>query len=648
VAEPAAAAIRAEGLVKSYGMQPVVDGVSLSVAPGEIFGLVGPDGAGKTTTLRMLASILPPTAGHVWIDGFATDRQQAQVKRHLAYMSQRFALYPDLTVAENIAFYADLYGVPRRERAARVPELLAFSAMAPFTARRAGQLSGGMKQKLQLICALVHTPRVLLLDEPTNGVDPVSRRDFWLILYRLLEKGVAILVSTAYLDEAERCHRLGLLERGRLLACGSPEQIKALLPGGLLAVRTSQARHAARLLRQRGGFESVTVFGDTLQVRSHDPQAAEGAVRAQLAEAGIACEEVRRAAPSLEELFVSLIGRSQGPEAPIRFSPLQSPADPAAPAVTVERLVRRFGRFTAVDGISFRVPRGQVFGFLGPNGAGKSTTIRILCGLLRPSAGRATVAGLDVSTRAEAVKRLIGYMSQKFSLYEDLTVDENLTFFGGIYGLRGAELRRRRHWALAMAGLEDHRRRPAALLSGGWRQRLALACAILHEPPIVFLDEPTSGADPISRRRFWDLIYAMAETGVTVFVTTHYMDEAEYCDRLALIYRGALIALGTPAELKAGRAAETILDVRCPRPQELLRQIAALPEVRQAALFGAGLHVRVHDAATAEAAIRAALSHLPPPELQIAPIPPSLEDVFVALIEATDRKLSAAAEARHA
>jgi ABC-2 type transport system ATP-binding protein len=310
------------------------------------------------------------------------------------------------------------------------------------------------------------------------------------------------------------------------------------------------------------------------------------------------------------------------------------------PAVQVEHLTRRFGSFTAVDDISFTVQKGEIFGFLGPNGAGKSTTIRMLCGLLGPTSGSGTVGGCDISLEAEKIKLQIGYMSQKFSLYEDLTVTENIDFYGGIYGLAGSRLAERRNWALTMAGLVDHRTSLTAILSGGWKQRLALACAILHEPPIIFLDEPTSGVDPLSRRRFWDLIYAMAEQGITVFVTTHYMEEAEYCDRIALIYGGRMIASGSPMELKTEAMQDKIIDLHCPDPQALIGPLKELPEIRDASLFGTGLHLVAPDAAAAEAAVRRLLEGLGLTGIAMETIMPSMEDVFISLIEAVDRRSS--------
>jgi len=482
-------AIQLTNLTKRFGDLTAVEGLSLNIPQGELFGLVGSDGAGKTTTLRMLTGVLDASSGQATVLG--CDCQNLEpVRSRLGYMSQRFGLYPDLTVMENIRFHADIFGVAKAEWTARADRLLAMSGLLPFTKRRAGALSGGMKQKLGLCCALIHTPAVLFLDEPTNGVDPVSRRDFWRILDTLLAEGVTVVVATAYLDEAERCHRVGLLHHGRLMACDSPQNLKQLAD----------------------------------PILTH---------------------------PTLEDVFIAVLG--EGADTAVRRRPapaLQS----AEPAVVLDRLTRRFGDFTAVNGISLSVPKGEIFGFLGPNGAGKSTTIRMLCGILEPSSGSGKVAGLDIGQAAERIKESIGYMSQKFSLYEDLTVAENIAFYGGIYRLPARELAQRADWVIEMAGLAERRNSKAGELSAGWRQRLALGCALLHRPPIIFLDEPTAGVDPLNRRRFWQLIHSLAAEGVTVFVTTHYMDEAEYCDRLALIYRGELVAIGTPQALKQQRA----------------------------------------------------------------------------------------------
>jgi len=501
--------ISASNLTRRFGELIAVDSLSLHVPQGELFGLIGSDGAGKTTTLRMLAGILDPSGGELSVLGHRYPSQVEKVHDHIGYMSQRFGLYPDLTVAENISFYADIFGVTGSQRRERTEQLLTFSGLKDFTARQAGRLSGGMKQKLGLCCALIHKPRLLLLDEPTNGVDPVSRRDFWRILRELHAEGVTIVVATAYLDEAGRCDRVGLIHGGRLIACDTP----AVLTGN-------------------------------------------GAV-------------------SLEDLVIGRIGPSTpfgtAQDKPLRehvsgfnhhvdsSNELRLVSGVEPPAVILDHLTKRFEAFTAVDAISLSVPKGQIFGFLGPNGAGKSTTIRMLCGILAPTSGSGSVAGFQIARQPERIKENIGYMSQRFSLYEDLTVEENIAFYGGVYRIPAQRLKERTEWVVRMAGLTERRNSLAGELSGGWRQRLALGCAILHEPAIVFLDEPTSGVDPLSRRSFWELIRSMAADGVTVFVTTHYMDEAEYCDRLALIYRGELVAVGTPLELKQGRAVDGAL-----------------------------------------------------------------------------------------
>jgi ABC-2 type transport system ATP-binding protein len=531
----------------------------------------------------------------------------------------------------------------RRERAVRLEELLDFSNMRPFRKRQAGKLSGGMKQKLQLICALIHTPEVLLLDEPTNGVDPVSRRDFWRILYRMLKGGVAILVTTAYLDEAERCNRIGLMDRGRILVQDSPEKVRQSMTMNILTVRSEQTRQACRILRRElADAVSVDLFGDSIHIVCRDVDQTIKMANTILEKENISIHEIRRTPPSLEDVFVNTIVAPEGDD-PGSLS-VEGAADPHPPessqegdAVRVQDLTRRFGDFVAVDRLNLTVSPGEIFGFLGPNGAGKSTTIRMLCGLLSPSDGGGRVAGCDIVGQAEAIKQRIGYMSQRFSLYEDLTVSENINFYGGIYGLEGRRLSVRKAWAIRMAGLEGRETQPTRLLAGGWKQRLALACAILHRPPIVFLDEPTSGVDPLSRRRFWNLIYDMAGRGRTVFVTTHYMEEAEYCDRVAMIYRGRMIALGTPRELKNRLVDETILDMRCPQPQDLMDALSAVEGIRDVALFGAGLHLKVDDADIAQRRIRRLTDNLKQPDVSVTRIDPTMEDVFVALIEKEDR-----------
>lgn len=635
-------AILAEGLTKRYADRCVVDRLDLRIEAGEIFGLVGPDGAGKTTTLRMAAGLLAPSAGKAWIDGLDVRMQARAAKPRFAYMSQRFGLYPDLTVGENLRFYADLYGVRRDERRERIPSLLSFSRLASFVKRKAGDLSGGMKQKLQLACALVHSPSVLLLDEPTNGVDPLSRREFWKILHRLLAQKVAILISTAYLDEAERCNRVGLLNDGRLLITGTPQQIRNSIPASTLSIRSSQARTIHRLIQEHLPHTQTVLFGNRIHIlQENGREDMEPAISRWIADAGLSADSISRQPLGLEDVFVRLLDRPDMALSQTALHPAPGRREFSFDrAVSVANLTRRFGAFVAVDHIQLDVQKGEIFGFLGPNGAGKSTTIRMLCGLLSPSEGGGTVAGFDIGTEAEAIKQQIGYMSQKFSLYDDLTVRENLAFYGGIYGLKQGVLADRIRWAIQTTGLDAFADAPTRSLAAGIKQRLALCSALLHEPPIVFLDEPTSGVDPLSRRRFWDMIHELAETGISILVTTHYMEESEYCDRLALIYHGRIIALGTAGELKQRLAHRTILDIRCAgAAQDALEVAASSPHVADAALFGSGIHVVVDDAERATQTLMDAFRRRDIRIESVAPVSPDMEDVFVSLIEETDRNL---------
>lgn len=637
-------AIQVQNLTRRFGDQVVLDDLNFTVHFGEIFGIVGPDGAGKTTTIRILSSIMKPTGGQVSICGFDTVKNSDQVKERIAYMSQRFGLYSDLTVLENIELYADLYGTDRKKWNTRLSELLDFSNMKPFVNRHAGKLSGGMKQKLQLICALIHTPQVLLLDEPTNGVDPVSRRDFWKILYRLLKENVAILVTTAYLDEAERCSRVGLIDHGRFLSIGTPDEVKQLMKEKIISIHSRNARQIQRILKNAQQFEDVNMFGDSVHVVCQNIPSTQTNIISLLKSHGMTWDNIQEQKPTLEDVFVchlketTLIPDTFQNQPLFQFTYQENlKKTNNGIAVSVKNLTRRFQNFIAVNQISFEVQTGEIFGFLGPNGAGKSTTIRMLCGLLEPSEGEGQVAGFDLATQPEQIKKHIGYMSQKFSLYEDLTVEENLNFYGGTYGLTGKKLKERKEWAILMAGIESFLKRPTSILSGGWKQRLAMACAVLHEPPIIFLDEPTSGVDPISRRKFWELIDHMAGSGITVFVTTHYMEEAEYCDRLALIYKGKLIAFGTPSELKTRFMTDHILDIRCTHPQNIIDKLSQIPGIFDVALFGAGIHVRCQHLEKVEFAIREAFTNMGMIPNSIQKIDPTIEDVFVSLIEETDR-----------
>ena len=467
--------IEVNGISKSYGKVKALQDVSFSVGKGEVFGLIGPDGAGKTSMFRILCTLLLADEGTASVDGFDVVKRMTDIRKRVGYMPGRFSLYQDLTVEENLEFFATLFGTTVDEGYDSIKAI--YSQIERFKDRKAGALSGGMKQKLALSCALVHQPSVLFLDEPTTGVDPVSRKEFWEMLSMLKERDITIVASTPYLDEVRQCERVAFLSEGKVMGIDKPEiildQFKDIFnPPGL--------NHGDRLLDVNGHAVN------------------------------------------------------------------QEPV----PVIQVEHLVKAFGDFHAVDDISFSVKRGEIFGFLGANGAGKTTAMHMLTGLNQPTSGTGRVAGFDIRTEHEQIKKHIGYMSQRFSLYEDLTVAENIRLFAGIYGMQKDEIARKTDELLKQLKFEDHKNDLVGSLPLGWKQKLAFSVSIFHEPAIVFLDEPTGGVDPATRRQFWELIYEAAARGITVFVTTHYMDEAEYCDRISIMVDGKISAMGTPEELK--------------------------------------------------------------------------------------------------
>jgi ABC-2 type transport system ATP-binding protein len=554
--------VEAVELRKSFGAGPArvaaLRALRARVHRGRITGLVGPDGAGKTTFLRLVAGLLLPDAGGLRVLGIDTAAGADRLRGRVGYMPQRFGLYEDLSVSENLELYADLYGLSPTERESRFAELRRFTGLGPFGSRLAGRLSGGMKQKLGLACTLVQPPELLLLDEPSVGVDPISRRELWKIVLRLVAGGMSVVWSTAYQDEAERCDDVIVLHEGQLLAAGRPAELLEPVRGRAFTLTStaSQRRRAARRAKALPGVLDAGVQGRSVRVLL-----AEGArcpePRELLPEADGLPDHLEPVAPRFEDVFVTLLHeRMSATPRPVpavdrdRIA-ADAPRAPDSPAVIeIRDLTRDFGDFRAVDRVSFEVARGEIFGLLGPNGAGKSTTFRMLCGLLPPSSGQARVLGIDLRRSAPRARARIGYMSQRFSLYGALSVGQNLRFFGSAYGLRGARQRARIAWALEALDLASLVERTSDDLPVGFKQRLALGVALLHEPEILFLDEPTSGVDPLTRREFWDRINGLAEAGVTVMVTTHFLDEAEYCDRLGIIDRGRLIALGSPDELK--------------------------------------------------------------------------------------------------
>ncbi|MGR4869757.1 ATP-binding cassette domain-containing protein [Variovorax sp. LARHSF232] len=558
--EDKAPALVAQGLHKRFAIKgkaaPVValQDLSLRVPAGALTAFVGPDGAGKTTLLRLAAGLLRADEGSLQVLGIDVAKEPQAVQDRISYMPQRFGLYEDLSVQENLDLYADLHGVPRDERRARYARLLEMTDLGRFTTRPAGKLSGGMKQKLGLACTLVRSPQLLLLDEPTVGVDPLSRRELWQIVEQLVQdEHLSVIVSTAYLDEAERCAQVFVMHEARLLAQGTPGQIREQAQGLCFVAKAPPGMPArslqARLLDAPAAIiDAVPEGGDVRFIRraGADAQALEALLQ------GAPAEPVPA---RLEDGFMVLLRAQQPASSTATATAPAADAASAAPSgevvIEVKDLVRRFGDFTAVASTSFQVRRGEIFGLLGPNGAGKTTTFRMLCGLLPASSGFLQVAGVNLRhARAQARSR-IGYVSQKFALYGNLTVAENLSFFGGAYGLRGERLDRRVRAVLEEFDLRGQEDATSGQLPGGYKQRLAMATGLLHEPEILFLDEPTSGTDALARREFWRRITALAAAGVTVIITTHFMEEAEYCDRIVIQDAGKLLAIGTPQEVRA-------------------------------------------------------------------------------------------------
>jgi ABC-2 type transport system ATP-binding protein len=531
-------------LVKTFDTSVAIDHLNAQVLAGTITGLVGPDGAGKTTLIRMLAGLLHRTSGKINVLGFDPTTDPEGIRARIGYMPQRFGLYEDLTVRQNLDLYADLRNVVGQEKETSFERLLTFTDLKEFQTRKAGALSGGMKQKLGLGCALVGKPDLLLLDEPGVGVDPISRRELWKIVQELVADGIGVVWSTAYLDEAELCQSVILLHEGRKIFDGKPLELTDRVRSRTFHLRVSGNRRKilAEALRSPAVVDGV-VQGDSVRVVLKENAKKEELNRLS------DDSTLQPVTPRFEDAFIDALGGLPKTESLVAQSMRQLEHD-NGDVIEAKELTKRFGNFVAADHITFSVKRSEIFGLLGPNGAGKSTTFKMLCGLLKPTAGTARIAGYDFQGSASAARNRIGYMAQKFSLYGDLTVKQNLEFFSGIYGLRGEKRTTAIDQMINVFALKPHLERSSGQLPLGFKQRVAMACALMHGPDVLFLDEPTSGVDPITRREFWSHINGLVEKGVTVMVTTHFMDEAEYCDRIGLVYRGKLIALDSPDKLK--------------------------------------------------------------------------------------------------
>jgi ABC-2 type transport system ATP-binding protein len=527
--------IEIKGLSKQFSphTSPALQDINATIAQGQIVGLVGPDGSGKTTLIRLMAGLLKSSKGNILIEGYDTIRDAEEIHEKTGYMPQKFGLYEDLTVLQNLNLYADLRGVVGPLRKETFERLLHFTGLAPFTGRLAKALSGGMKQKLGLACALIKTPKLLLLDEPSVGVDPISRRELWKMVTDLVKEGVSVVWSTAYLNEAQDCSTILLLNNGKLLYAGDPQTFTDKVLGRTFAVTNisgDRRRLLFELLKNKNVMDGV-IQGRDLRI----------VLRTAVPFEGVPVP------PRFEDAFVDLLGGGPGGTS-LLAEKVSSISDHDTTVVLAEGLTKKFGSFTAVDHISIEVKKGTIFGLLGPNGAGKTTTFKMLCGLLSPTSGTASVMGVDLQKAPAVARSHIGYMAQKFSLYGNLSVLQNLNFFAGIYNIKEPQIQIDE--MIEIFNLKPYLRATADTLSLGYKQRLALACANMHHPSVLFLDEPTSGVDPITRREFWNHINGLVSKGVTIMVTTHFMDEAEYCDMIALVYRGKIINQDTPNNLK--------------------------------------------------------------------------------------------------
>ena len=661
-----------ESVTKRFGAVIALDDLSVTVPTGRVTALVGPDGAGKSTLLRLLAGAMRATSGQVRVGGINVARYPGAVQARIGFVPSRRLLYGDLSVAENLRFFADLYPGDPEETRQRREALLDLVDLTRFAGRLAGNLSGGMRQKLALACALQHGPAVLLMDEPTTGIDPLARRDLWRLFHRLNRDGLTIILATPAMDEATRSHEVVFMAGGRAVARGSPHELRGHAAGRVVAYVASPLSTAAAVARRLEGVESVQPRGDRLHLLLDEARAAEpAAIARRLEDAGVAVRSFAPVEPSLEDVYVALTTGAKGvgagsaivlrvrapsPSAAgegSRTAPTLNPSPAAAgegsttpppagaaDAIVIETsdLTRRYGDFTAVNRVSLAVRQGAIFGLLGPNGSGKTTMIRMLCGVLEPSDGTARVLGYDLPRDAARLKHSIGYMSQKAGIYDEMTVREHLRFYAGLYDVPrdrvGGAIDRAVDRSSTLAGWVAT---VAGAMPVGARQDLAFACATIHSPRLLFLDEPTADMSPVARRTFWDGLYQLAGEGVTIMVTTHYLDDAVYCHELALMHRSNLVAAGTPDALVDGLP-NALVEVSCPAPHAALELLDDLDGVAETALFGDALHVLLVPGiapADAVARIEARLVGAGVAVSRIAAVRPTLDDVFAAVAGTT-------------
>jgi ABC-2 type transport system ATP-binding protein len=634
--------IRVDNLQKNYGNFSAVRGIHFEVYPGEVFGLIGPDGAGKTTTFHILGGVMESSAGQVDVMG----KKPRHARLDIGYLTQQFSLYLDLSIDENLHYVARLRKVSEANLRQRRGKYLKLMNLDQIGDRLAGQLSGGMKQKLALCCALIPQPQILLLDEPTTGVDPVSRREFWDVLAALASEGMTIVVATPYLDEAERCNRIALMYDGQIQEIGTLSQLRSHLGLQRLEIRTKDIPATEAMLlpmvsRDGSPIADVQTFGDRLDVLVDNPQTAEELVRDAIAQQSIPLASLQITEATLENVFVTRL-RQQGSDPP--FIPLPRIKSSQAPihssinpriAIGARNLCKTFGSFRAVKDINLEIHYGEIYGLLGANGAGKTTTIKMLCGLLPASSGEISLAEQSRDLRGQELRKRIGYMSQKFTLYDDLTVVENLEFYCGVYEVPSRYRRQKIDWVMEICGLVGQERMLTGRLPGGWKQRVAFGASVMHEPEILFLDEPTSGVDPLARRQFWRLINDLARQGTAVLVTTHYLEEAEQCNRMGFMVAGELVIQGSPSEIKAAQPGQ-LIELRVNHNQQASDVLKTRLDRWRVAIFGDRLHVVLDRPDTEIPVVKAILAEADIKLQSLRSVPFSLEDAFISVVERTE------------
>ncbi|MBW4673445.1 MAG: ATP-binding cassette domain-containing protein [Desmonostoc geniculatum HA4340-LM1] len=637
---PPTEVIQVRGLHKQYKRLAAVRGIDLSVNKGEMFGLIGPDGAGKTTTFHILGGVMEATAGEVLVFG-----QPARDARLVTgYLTQQFSLYLDLSIDENLRYAAGLRQVADELFWERRHKYLKLMNLEQFSDRLAGQLSGGMKQKLALCCALISQPKVLLLDEPTTGVDPVSRREFWDVLAELSAEGMTIVVATPYLDEAERCHRVALMYGGQIQEIGTPAALRASLGLHRLEVRTSNLEMSEQVLSQsvQADIVDVQTFGDRLDVLVKDVAVGETQVRKLLQQHHLPSPSIEHRELTLENVFIARLRQQESTPEFIPFpryrggrkdgKNIKSSGRTSDIGIYAHNLSRVFGKFQAVKSVNLEIRYGEIFGLLGANGSGKTTTIKMLCGLLKASGGEINLGGETVNLRSADLRRRIGYMSQKFTLYDDLTILQNLEFYSGVYGVPLKLRRNKIDWVIATCGLEGRENMITGQLPGGWKQRVAFGASVMHEPDVLFLDEPTSGVDPLARRQFWKLINDFACNGAAILVTTHYLEEAEQCNRISFMVGGEIVAGGSPTAIKASQPGQ-LIEIVVNHNQIASGVLKQHLDSWRVSIFADSLHIVLDNPDQEIAQLIQILESAHFTVSSVRPIPFSLEDAFIGIVQ---------------